>query len=128
MRYRDLPYHWVQWRTPHRSEQPQPWTWFDHSSMWQTCGGSMMSSARAGHMQYRYIGPAQVKIDLTEDRRREITIDLARALTAMMFANRFERSADDPLVQAAVNNNWARVGLPHVEKLIDTLLQLTPAG
>lgn len=36
--FADLPYHWVQWRTPYRShERPLPWLW--HAGLWYTSQG-----------------------------------------------------------------------------------------
>lgn len=120
----DMPYHWVQWRTPYRSEAPQPWGWNPVAKLWRTAttdehGGSIHSPERAAVLQWHYLKPAYPPIaDNT------LETQLARILTAQYFSNRYDKPIDDPLVQAAVEERWEIIGLPKVPAVMDLLHKL----
>lgn len=135
--FRDLPYHWVQWRTPYRCDNPEPWSWDSQSRTWRALGGTQYTPERAEQMQWHYLAPAYspataddqpkpLREELTKllvewTRDRQLTtplVELARLLTACHFAVRFGTSLDDRQVQLAVEQDWEAIGLPQAYVLL----------
>jgi hypothetical protein len=116
--FRDLPYHWVQWKTLYRCDEPQPWTWHTQARFWTTSGGSTFSPERAAALQWHYLEPAYPPTLLDQ---RQISEQLARVLTAQHFALRYNKPPDDALVKAAVETQWKIIGLPQVPIMLNTL-------
>lgn len=58
--HRDLPYHWVQWRTAYRQDEPELWRWNPKEAIWITFAGSTYSPERAAEIQWHYVAPALV--------------------------------------------------------------------
>lgn len=122
--YRELPYHWVQWRTPYRSEDPQPWGWLTIAKMWRPVtvenSSALYTPERAALLQYHYLEPAFPPLRVS-DEYKQVTIEVARVLALQYYAARFSKSTDDPLVLCAANDRWETVGLTQAQALLDTL-------
>ena len=106
--FRELPYHWVQWRTPYRCEEPEPWAWNMKEQLWRANGGTEYSPERASQLQWHYLGPAHMPavphVTETDDEYYRLVNHLAKMVAASHFAIRFQKSLDDPLVQAAADD------------------------
>jgi hypothetical protein len=122
LEFANLPFHWVQWRTPFRGDPPQPWGWNTQTGEWQSCAGVSYTPQRAASLQWHYLEPAHLPTTTIDD--EEIIVQLAALLSTQYHAVRYQKPQDHPLVQSVVLERLQTIGLPQAYGLVTGLAKL----